>query len=456
MPWKGLLVRNNGEARVCIQSQTASNNGVIKNHAAEPAKIDHVSINDIRNLPLLRELRQTMLRGESHPHCTRCDREDACGLPSARKQHRFFWQKDFTFFDSLQATKEDGEIDTKQTAVGFLDLRIGNQCNLKCRMCGPSESTAWYEEHFATVGKGFRLYSERVELTKVGQKVVVGGGLDFGWVESPDAWRNIEDHLAGIRLLHIVGGEPLLDQRHYSTLERIISLGRASQVILDYNTNLTVLPPRALELWRQFAQVRIGASIDATGAALEYIRFPARWQRVEENFRKLAREKGSLNIWPTTTVQILNAYEILDLYRWRLRLNAEIEEWREGIPLLKIHPVHSPVYYSLLALPIAEKQRLHRHYDEFLLQLNGILQEILAPAEVIARWRQEIEVDIRALQTFLFSKDEYAHFSEFIVRNEKMDKFRQQSFMDVYPELAKRLLNAKQMEGSLNGSPVVS
>lgn len=445
-------MRNNGELRVCIQSQTAQNHGVLLDSAETPTKIDQIKLETARNLPQMRELRLAMLRGEQHPHCTRCDQEDACGLPSARKQHKIFWENEFTYEDSVQLTREDGGIDPQAVPIGFFDLRVGNKCNLKCRMCGPSESTAWYEEHFETVGKSIRLYSERVTLERLNGRVVVSGGDDSNWANSAKAWGEIEGNLSGLRLLHVVGGEPLLDERHYSTLEKIISSGGANKVVLDYNTNLTVMPERARELWREFAQVRIGASIDAIGGAFEYIRFPAKWSRVEENFRRLAQEKNKITIWPTTTVQILNAYEILDLYRWRLRLCAEFAEWREGIPLLKIHPVHAPNYYSIQALPFAEKIRLRDAYENFAQELDVFMGGLAIPQVVANRWRGEIAADLRALQSFLFAKDESNALSEFFVKNSKMDNFRKQKFATEYPDLSLRLLGDNSLKGELLGS----
>ena len=48
--------------------------------------------------------------------------------------------------DYLSNTSEDGTIDTEKVPLEYLDLRLGNLCNLKCRICSPSESSLWIDD----------------------------------------------------------------------------------------------------------------------------------------------------------------------------------------------------------------------------------------------------------------------------------------------------------------------
>ena len=43
---------------------------------------------------------------------------------------------------------------------------------------------------------------------------------------------------------------------------------------LEYNTNMSNLPKRVLDMWTQFKQVRVGASMDGMGETVEYQRWP--------------------------------------------------------------------------------------------------------------------------------------------------------------------------------------
>ena len=51
--------------------------------------------------------------------------------------------------EALAATAEDGTLDRPR--VRYADIRLGNVCNLTCRMCGPSASRLW-AEHYNEVG----------------------------------------------------------------------------------------------------------------------------------------------------------------------------------------------------------------------------------------------------------------------------------------------------------------
>lgn len=449
LPWKGLLVKNTGELKVCIQSNQADSHGAVLGENGVPLKIQNIEIEEFQNSSLLRSLRLSMLADQEHPHCVRCDLEEESGLTSARMNQRLFFQDTFSFEDSKTETAEDGSIRPEKTSLGFADLRLGNKCNLKCRMCGPSESSGWYEEHFHTVGSGFRMASEKVKLEAQGSRVGLREELKYRWVENDLAWERLGRGLGNLKMLHMVGGEPFLEEKQVSTLEELVKSGKSKSMIIDYNSNLSVIPERLRALWREFFQVRIGASIDGIREIHEYIRFPSKWKMVERNFFDLAAGDENVLIWPTTTVQILNAYEFLNVYQWRLKNRVENEDWRPSVPLLKLHPVHNPEYYSIRTLPLSEKERLKEVYLNFVESFSGEIRSSHAPIEVKEQWIQSVSEDILGLIRFLFSKDSSSYLPEFWKRNNKMDEYRGQSFSSVYPELSSRLMAfAEEMEAS--------
>ena len=48
-------------------------------------------------------------------------------------------------------TNEDGTL--KQSKILSVDLRVGHQCNLRCVMCFPGESTKWYKDYEEILGE---------------------------------------------------------------------------------------------------------------------------------------------------------------------------------------------------------------------------------------------------------------------------------------------------------------
>jgi hypothetical protein len=73
-----------------------------------------------------------------------------------------------------------------------------------------------------------------------------------------------------------VGGEPLMYEQHWRYMKRIIELGDGPRVYARYNTNLSRVDYRGVNLYRDLlANIRdwqICASLDGTGATGEYIR----------------------------------------------------------------------------------------------------------------------------------------------------------------------------------------
>ena len=75
--------------------------------------------------------------------------------------------------------------------------------------------------------------------------------------------------------IYWVGGEPLMYEQHWDYMNRIIDLGYADRVYARYNTNLSRVDYKGMNLWKTLGQFRdwqVCASIDGTGEIGEYIR----------------------------------------------------------------------------------------------------------------------------------------------------------------------------------------
>ena len=46
-----------------------------------------------------------------------------------------------------QNTQANGTIDLDKVKQTYYDIRLGNFCNLKCRMCSQMDSSSWYEDY---------------------------------------------------------------------------------------------------------------------------------------------------------------------------------------------------------------------------------------------------------------------------------------------------------------------
>jgi hypothetical protein len=98
----------------------------------------------------------------------------------------------------------------------------------------------------------------------------------------------VEQHR--VEEVYWVGGEPLMYEQHWRYMQRIIELGDGPGVYARYNTNLSRVDYRGVNLYRDIlAHVRdwqICASLDGTGATGEYIRTGLRYDHWRANFEQ--------------------------------------------------------------------------------------------------------------------------------------------------------------------------
>ena len=71
--------------------------------------------------------------------------EKEAGYRSRDEWETLRHQEFFTPEMAYANTKEDGTL--KESKILSVDLRVGNQCNLRCVMCFPGESTRWYRDY---------------------------------------------------------------------------------------------------------------------------------------------------------------------------------------------------------------------------------------------------------------------------------------------------------------------
>ncbi len=114
-----------------------------------------------------------------------------------------------------------------------------------------------------------------------------------------------------LRGLYFSGGEPMIEKQVEHVLDHLLAQGVAGNIVLEMNTNATVLRDHMLAKLSQFKKLHIGLSIDAAGVAFEYIRFPARWDKVRRNIERLMSMPRDQ--WQFTASVVLQAYNLLQL-----------------------------------------------------------------------------------------------------------------------------------------------
>lgn len=427
IPWNFQAVRSNGDLRVCCQANISEQQGVLRKEDGTAFNAKEGNLELARNSSLIRDVRKNMLKGEWHSACVRCQQEEKSNLSSRRKYELEQWT--LRLEDVQGATTDEGHIDSSQFPVEYYDLRFGNLCNLKCRMCGPTDSSAWYEDWVELTGsQEFKDTSGVVKLQKRGDRFFAE---EYGWPVSESFWEDIESRLQNIRHVYMAGGEPLLIKRHYDFLEKCVERGVSGQIVLEYNTNCTQLPPKALALWSHFKQVRVGASIDGFGAFAEYQRYPCRWDDIYQNLKILNQQPANILVWLAYTVTAYNVFHLTDFIKWKLT-EAQLPQINrtDGRPIITPHMAHNPKHLNVRVLPHTLKQELSEEFKK----LNTWLGEGNFSDAV----KKQGKMITSSIEDYMFSTDYHPQYwRQFCQYTQKLDQMRKQNILDLVPRFSR-------------------
>ena len=214
---------------------------------------------DFENDTYLQHQRQQVLQQRPPEGCATCYRVDSQGGVSSRQ----LALRKFPSSTDLQLHK--------------LDYNVDPVCNARCIQCTSYYSSAWAAEDQA-YGKAPARSPNQTLRNKISHDVDVSQVND----------------------LYFNGGEPMLSQEPLDILQKIDQAGNLEKLNLSLNTNGSIRPSdEIIDLWKRCGRVLVNFSIDATGAAFEYIRNPLSWQTVKENIQWLAEQnipKMTINV----------------------------------------------------------------------------------------------------------------------------------------------------------------
>jgi Radical SAM superfamily len=430
IPWNFQAVRSNGDLRVCCQANITANKGVLRHEDGTPYNAARDNLIDARNTELIKTMRQNMMNGEWSFECKRCQTEEESGLVSRRNYEHDRWPS-VRLESVIQHTAPDGTIDVDALPITYYDLRFGNLCNLGCRMCGPTDSTGWYDDWTKLTGTdSFHDTHGKEQLYKINGKWVSDS---YGWHDSDGFWQQIESNAQNIRHVYMAGGEPLLIERHYEFLEKCVELGAAKNMLVEYNTNMTSIPNRALALWKNFKAIQIGASIDGFGDVFEYQRYPANWDKVWKNIQKVDQSSVNIQAWLAYTVTAYNVLHMPDFMRWKLE-SSGLKKFNSTIrrPIVTHHVAHNPHHLNIRVLPQSFKMLVKQRFDEF---RAWVLNQEFEPH--VAKQSESI---CNSVCDYMLSKDTHSqHWDEFKTFTTKLDDIRGQDIRAVVPELGEYL-----------------
>jgi len=373
LPWMHLATNASGNLRVCCNSTPGKN--FITKEDGTPYKVYKDDLQEAWNSEVYTNIRKQMLNGERPDMCQRCFREEDAGVRSARQAWNDKWQQENNY-------TENAPFDVK-----YVDIRLGNLCNLKCRMCNPYASNQWVKE-WALVEDALEP-SEYERLSKM------------DWPEKEKTWENLFSIANTVEEIYLTGGEPTIIQEQHRLLDYFIDKGTAHKIKLKYNTNLTNVPQHLIDKWSEFKQIQLNCSIDATDDLDRYIRYPSNWKKIVENFETI-RQLPNANIEIHCTVQMYNI----------LRLDKLID-WAE--------PYGHKIYFNIL------------NHPEYL-NIRCLPKELKTQANIMLCRYKHLE-KVQGIIDYMYAEDWSDKLLQFYEYTAQLDKSRNENLFDILPEL---------------------
>ena len=394
LPWISIETSPTGTARPCCLAKDE-----LKDPQGVKYNLNVNTLEEIYHSYEMQLLRRDFLYGQKPATCQRCWDEEAAGRTSKRMNSRVKLKE---YYDQVDW------YNTNPNQLWFIDLKLGNICNLKCRICGSWSSSKWAKEEIDYVDNHFKEHKyEYDRKTHLAYTFLQQGAWPR---ENPQFWDNLKTLLPNIKYLEFTGGEPFLIEQHFELLKYAVEQGYSQNIEIHYNTNGTQFPD-SVDLWSHFKHVEIAFSIDNIGERFEYERYGADWIKVQENIVKFNEMRGKkISTQLCMTMNIQNVYYLPELCDWILT------------------QTFNHVFFNMLHDP------WHMNIGRMTPAAQTLVIEKLSNHKFTYKFQAEI---LRIIQ--VIKNGQGSDGTEFLRKMKLTDEYRQQSFLDTHNEIAKAM-----------------
>ena len=323
LPFTEIANSAQGHSMLCCYSETVE---------ANLYKEEFIS--SWKSSDVLNDIRQKMLNNEPVKSCTRCYQYEESGAYNMSKRYTITKQIEEENPDLLSKIKEDNHLELRT-----IDIKFGNKCNLACVMCDGHSSSLHVKE------------KQKNKVPVHLKKHIPDDAVDNGFHKS-----QLDELISTAHTLHKVkftGGEPTLLEGFREFIEMLSRTPYAKNISVMMVTNGTTDITKMIDTMSRFKNYEVHWSTDGLGTTFEYIRWPAKWNKVYNNqskFNKTIKENNhdNINSVLTSAIQLLNFDQLPNLVRY-----TEENNFNEFIPVLVMWP--KPLDLAIIPEDIKQK-----------------------------------------------------------------------------------------------------
>ena len=227
------------------------------------------------------DLKEILQTSYHYPGCRICWNEDKKNIRSRRVAQNQFVDDNNLSLQKLQS----------------LGVRYGTLCNSKCMICSHNRSSSWI-----------------VDSEKLGYKIEEQHRFKKNLLPGVDIFFDNFD-LDELKYVEFHGGEPLMQSYPAEFLKRVKNL---DQLIVKFNTNLTILPsPELNELLKKCKRVDFLLSVDDIGDRYEMVRYPGKWDIFTKNMSTIKQQGYRTTAY--NCLSSLNIFYAVEFYSWAIK-----------------------------------------------------------------------------------------------------------------------------------------
>lgn len=278
----------------------------------------------------INEVREDMLNSIQPDSCSACWKLEEKGIKSDRQ----YKNESYDFYADIDIRQVFTNCKNGQFSPQIIKLYTSNLCNSACVTCGPKFSTHWQS-----------IEGIPIQLNSISNSVL--DGIDF----------------ADIKMLSMLGGEPLYDKKIFNILQRLLD-NNNTDCFISFVTNGNVkLTKQQTDLLSKFKNLDICVSIDGIGPVYEYMRYPLKWTDLESNIKQFKQFAKYVSV--SYTLSNVNILYYDETVAW----------FKENDLPFNHNLVTTPKYFNINALPEETKKqypsliplfRLHNDQDDVL------------------------------------------------------------------------------------------
>lgn len=258
LPWVSVAIGPTGQVVPCCLWMEHEEKYAKDHSITTPLVKD--GIESARNSKFFETIREQMLNGEKPSGCSYCWKQE-----SNKHFNELVDNKVAKFQRTVENNRfhnKDAIYTTSPNPTQYLETAISNVCNFACVMCNSGASSIiWGAYH-------------------------KGVSVPKGFAESID---NLDEDLSELKLLKIVGGEPMIEKKHDNLLKMIVGQNKTpNELVIEYHTNASIFPSeRIINQWKKINKVRIIFSMDSVEKYAKMQR-PGNyeWQDIEDTVDK--------------------------------------------------------------------------------------------------------------------------------------------------------------------------